>query len=45
MRGSGLDGFSLNGVGGEQSMMSVRCMRANTGGTGVPEIQAVCASR
>jgi tetratricopeptide (TPR) repeat protein len=35
--------ISLNGLGSEQSMMSVRCIRANAGGAGVPELQLPCA--
>lgn len=35
--------ISLNGLGSERSMMSARCIRANAGGAGVPEIEAACA--
>jgi tetratricopeptide (TPR) repeat protein len=35
--------LTLDGLGSEQFMARARCMRANAGGAGVPEIVAACA--
>jgi tetratricopeptide (TPR) repeat protein len=35
--------LTLNGLGSEQFMARVRCIRANGGGAGVPELVAACA--